>query len=491
MNELHELTALDLATAYRDGITTPREVVDHLLARVHAHSDAVGAFVTVTAEAARTAADEATTRLRDDPDDAPLLLGVPTGIKDLNATAGVRTTYGSSVTADTVPEVSDEVVLRVERAGLVSIGKTNTPEFGSPCYTEPDVAPPARTPYDLGRSAGGSSGGAAAAVAAALLPLAQGSDGGGSIRIPASACGLVGIKPSRGRISTAPMFGDVSGLSTAGPLATTVRDAAALLDAMSGPAVGDPTWAAPLPAGWTYLSYCEPSFSRLRIARFACPQISDSPVEPEVLTGYERASSLLTELGHDVEDVQLPLSDRMLAFFETVWSVGAASWPLPAERETELRPLTRWLRARGSATSGPGFAQALVGMRQAAAAILRTLAPYDVVLTPTLAQPPAPVGGLRDDDDPAADFEAQKRFTPFTALWNVTGMPAVSLPLHWTPEGLPVGVMLGGRPGQDEIVVHLAAQVEDVCAVDGRWPHPATPFTAAHAMHRAPAPGER
>ncbi len=483
MTELHELTALDLAAAYRRRDTSPREVVDHLLARIDAHSDAVGAFVTVTASAARQAADAAAERLRHSPTVAPPLLGVPTAIKDLNQTAGVRTTFGSIVTADTVPQVSDELVLRIERAGLISLGKTNTPEFGSPCYTEPEVAPPARTAYDLQRSAGGSSGGAGAGVAAGLLPLAQGSDGGGSIRIPASVCGLVGLKPSRGRVSAAPIFGDVSGLSAAGSLATTVRDAAALLDAMAGPAVGDPTWAAPLADGDSFLSRCDQTPGPLRIARFSTPPIADGPVHAEVLAGYERAAALLDEMGHRVEQVDLSLPDSTVSVFETVWSVGAASWPLPDAAEARLRPFTRWLRDRGRAVSGPGFAAALVGMRQAAATVLRTLAPYDVVLTPTLAQPPALVGGLRDDDDPAADFEAQKRFTPFTAAWNVTGMPAVSLPMHWTPEGLPVGVMLAGRPGEDALVVSLAAQIEAACAVNGRWPHPATPFTAAHG-HR-------
>ncbi|CAN5841368.1 amidase [soil metagenome] len=485
MTELHELTALDLAAAYRSRDTSPREVVDHLLARIDAHSDAVGAFVTVTASAARRAADAATERLRHSPAVTPPLLGVPTAIKDLNQTAGVRTTFGSVVTADTIPQVSDELVLRIERAGLISLGKTNTPEFGSPCYTEPEVAPPARTAYDLQRSAGGSSGGAAAAVAAGLLPLAQGSDGGGSIRIPASVCGLVGLKPSRGRVSSAPVYGDVSGLSAAGPLATTVRDAAALLDAMAGPAVGDPTWAPPLAAGDSFLAECDQPPGPLRIARFSHPPIADGPVHPEVLAGYNRATALLETLGHRVEDVDLGLPGSTVALFETVWFVGAASWPLPAQAEKRVRPLTQWLRARGRAVSGPGFAAALVGMRQAAAAVIAHLAPYDAVLTPTLAQPPVVVGGLRDDADPAADFEAQKRFTPFTAVWNVTGMPAVSLPLHWTVDALPVGMMLAGRPGEDALVVRLAAQVEAARAVEGRWPHPRTPFTAAHGWARA------
>ena len=483
MPDLHELTALDLAAAYRRGDTSPREVVDHLLARVDAYADAVGAFVTVTHERARSAADRAGELLHEHGDGAPALLGVPTAVKDLNQTAGVRTTFGSAVTADTVPAVSDELVLRMEAAGLVSLGKTNTPEFGAPCYTEPEVAPPARTPYDLDRSAGGSSGGAAAAVAAGLLPIAQGSDGGGSIRIPASVCGLVGFKPSRGRVSGAPVYGDITGLAAAGPLATTVRDAAVMLDAMAGPAVGDPTWAAPLPAGESYLGWCERPPRRLRIARYATPPIGDGTVDPDVLAGYERAARLLDELGHEIVDIELPVPEQTLQVFEIVWSVSSASWPLDPAREGELRPLTRWLRGRGAATTAPTFAGALVGMRQAAAAILQALAPYDAVLTPTLAQVPAAVGGLRDDADPARDFDNQKRFTPFTAIWNVTGMPAVSLPLHWTsPDSgpsLPVGVMLGGRPGDDHLLLALAAQVEDASTTAGRWPHPATAFTQA------------
>ena len=349
--------------------------------------------------------------------------------------AGVRTAFGSAVLRDNVPTISDEVVLRMEAAGMVILGKTNTPEFGAPCYTEPEVAPPARTPYDLDRSAGGSSGGAASAVAAGLLPVAQGSDGGGSIRIPASVCGLVGVKPTRGRVSSSPVHGDITGLGVAGPLATTVRDAAALLDAVAGPAVGDPTWAPPLPDDETYRGWCDRAPRRLRVARFATPPISDQPVEPDVLDGYERASRLLEELGHEVVDIDFVVPERTLSVFEVVWSVSSASWPLDPADEERLRPLTQWLRARGASTPAPAFAGALVGMRQAAAGILQTLAPYDAVLSPTLAQLPAPVGGLRDDADPARDFDNQKRFTPFTAIWNVTGMPAVSLPLHWTGEG--------------------------------------------------------
>ena len=466
MTQLHDLTALEQGAAVRRREVSPVELVEHYLERVDRLSDDVGAFVTVTGELARRQARIAETRAAD----GGPLFGVPTAVKDLNLTAGVRTTFGAKALADFVPDVSDEVVLRLEAAGTISLGKTSTPEFGSPCYTEPDVAPPARTPWDLTRMAGGSSGGAGAAVAAGLVPVAQGSDGGGSIRIPASCCGLVGFKPSRGRISGGPMHGDPVGLGTAGPLARTVRDAAALLDVMAGPAVGDPYWAAPLPAGETFLGSCDREPGRLRVARFATPVIADAAVHPESLAAYEAAGRLLEGLGHDVEDVEVPLARDAVDVFETCWSVLTALAQVPEGRGDDLRPLTRWLIERGRAVSGPEFGLAVGELRRVAARAVRRLAPYDVVLTPTLAQPPLPVGAIRDDADPARDFRNQKEFTPFTSAWNVTGMPAVSLPLHVTPDGLPVGVMLAARPGEDAPLFSLAAQVEAVGPWAGRHP---------------------
>ena len=450
--------ALELAAAFRRGDTTPAEAVEFYLERIEAHGDSVGAFVTVTAEAARAKAAAATVRIRRG---EPLsnLDGVPTGIKDLAMTEGLVTKLGSAATTDFVPSFSDEVVNKISAAGLVSLGKTNTPEFGFPCYTEPDIAPPARTPYDLARGAGGSSGGAAAAVAANLLPVAHGSDGGGSIRIPASVCGLVGFKPSRGRISRAPFYGDITGLSTSGPLASTVRDSAAFLDVMAGHTVTDALWAAETPNG-SLLDWCDRDPGKLRIARFAKPVIADAVVNPEVLAAYQDLSTTLSRLGHEVVDVDPPMGDDVIGAFETVWAVSAALWPLDPAREHLLRPLTRWLRDRGQGASAPEFGNAMVVMQQAGARTLAALAPYDIVLTPTLAQLPAPIGGIRNDDDPAADFEAQKAFTPFTSAWNVTGMPAVSLPTGWSEAGLPIGTMLGAKPGQDHLLYALSAQVE-------------------------------
>jgi amidase len=450
VSELHDLTALEQGDAVRRGEVSPRELAEHYLER----SDDVGAFVTATPVLALERADS----LLPPPEDAGPLYGVPTAIKDLNLTAGVRTTFGSAAFADFVPDISDAVTEAIEAAGMVSLGKTNTPEFGSPCYTEPDVAPPAVTPWDRGRMAGGSSGGAAAAVAAGLVPVAQGSDGGGSIRIPASCCGLVGLKPTRGRISGWPTYGEVTGLATAGSLGRTVRDAAALLDVLAGRRPGDPSWAPP-PAS-SFLSACDREPGRLRIARFAEPVIADADVDPECLRAWEDASTLLASLGHAVEDIAVPMPREAVATFETCWAVLTALSPVTPEQERLLRPLTRWLADWGHRVSGPEFGLALGAMRRYAADCLATLTPYDAVLTPTLAVPPLPVGALRDDDDPAADFEAQKAFTPWTSTWNVTGMPAVSLPLHWTPSGLPVGVMIAARPADEELLLSLAAQVE-------------------------------
>ncbi|MCD6639697.1 MAG: amidase, partial [Nocardioides sp.] len=336
------------------------------------------------------------------------------------------------------------------------------------CYTEPDVAPPAVTPWDRTRTAGGSSGGAAAAVAAGLLPVAPGSDGGGSIRIPASCCGLVGLKPTRGRISAAPSYGDPVGLSTSGSLARTVRDAAALLDVLAGRRVGDPFWA-PAPSG-SFLAACDAAPGRLRVGRFLAPVITDVDVHPESVTAYESASRLLADLGHDVEDVPVPIPREAVADFETCWAVLTALSEPPVGREHQLRPLTRWLSERGRAVSGPEFGLAIGQLRRHAATALEALAPYDVVLTPTLAAPPVPVGTLRDDEHPERDFEAQKAFTPWTSAWNVTGMPAVSLPLHWSDSGLPVGVMLAARPAEEELLLGLAAQVEEASPWAGRRP---------------------
>jgi amidase len=461
VSELHELTALEQAAAVRAGQVSPTELVEHALVRIESLDPGLGAFVTVTPERALAAAAEAEQRLHAG-GDLPPLLGVPTAIKDLNHTAGVRTTFGSTVLADFVPDLDDAVVTKLAAAGTISVGKTNTPEFGFPCYTDNDLVGPARCPWDPSRLAGGSSGGAAVAVAAGMLPFAQGSDGGGSIRIPASINGLVGIKPTRGRVSNAPFGGDVTGLGTNGPLARTVRDAAAMLDAMAGPVEGDPVWAPPLPVGETFLGAADRAPGRLRIGRVLESPMPGVELEPEVAAAFDDAAALLGSLGHEVEDVATGLlTPAVLTAFERAWCLSATMLPVPAERIGQLRPLTRELRARGLALSARAAMEALTGLRLFARRFVQATGRYDVLLAPVCTMTPRPLGWFDGDGDGAADFERQKRYAAFTALYNVTGQPAVSVPLHWTAAGLPVGTMLVGRPADEATLIALSAQLED------------------------------
>jgi amidase len=470
MTRLHDLTALEQAAAVRAKEVSPTELVEHYLARIEAFDVGLGAFITVTADRARAAAAAAEERLRLG-GELPPLLGVPTAIKDLNNTAGVRTTFGSAVLADFVPQVDDAVVKKLAAAGTISVGKTNTPEFGFPCYTDNDLAGPARCPWDRSRLAGGSSGGAAVAVAAGMVPFAQGSDGGGSIRIPASINGLFGLKPSRGRVSNAPYGGEVTALGTNGPLARTVRDAAAMLDAIAGPVLGDPAWAPPLPAGETFLGWTDRAPGRLRIGRFQEAGVPGVELEPEVRAAFEDASALLGELGHDVEDVPPGLlGPEVLPSFEHVWALSGTTLPVPPDRVHELRPLTRELRARGLALTAQDAMEAMLALRLFSRRFLQATARYDVLLAPVCTMTPRPVGWFDADGDGAADFERQKRYAAFTALFNVTGQPAVSVPLFWTDTGLPIGTMLVGRPADETTLLSLSAQLEAARPWAGRHP---------------------
>jgi amidase len=460
--ELHELTAVEQARAVRDRTVSPVELVEHHLRRIEAMDGILGAFVTVTADAALNAARAAEQQVMRaaGADALPPLLGVPIAIKDLHLTAGVRTTFGSTVFSDFVPQLDDDVVRLLREAGTISLGKTATPEFGLPCYTEPAGRPPTVTPWETSLLAGGSSGGAAAAVAGRLVPFAQGSDGGGSIRIPASVCGLVGLKPTRGRVSRGPVATDVTLLSVIGPLARTVLDAAVMLDVMSAPQAGEPYWAPPLPAGETFTVHTRRDPGVLRIGRYATPPVAGAELDPECRLAWERASTLLESLGHRVEDVPVPFDDQVLPVFEAVWSVASHGYPVDPAREPELQPLTRWWRQRGAAVTGPDFLRAMMQLQATARLAVIAHAAYDVVLTPTLAMPPRPVGWFTEGDDPAADFERQKLFTPYTAVYNVTGQPALSLPLQWTDGGLPIGVQLVGRPGAEATLLAVGAQLE-------------------------------
>lgn len=465
---LHDLTALEAAAAVRRGEVSPVELVEHALDRISRLDGTLGAFVTVTADTAlqQAKAAERAVLAADNPENLPSLLGVPTAIKDLNLTKGIVTKLGSTLYRDFVPSIDDYIVEALRTGGTISVGKTATPEFGLACYTETGIGPPARNPWDASRTPGGSSGGAAAAVAAGMIPLAQGSDGGGSIRIPASACGLVGLKPARGRVSKGPLEVDSSRLSVYGGLARTVRDAAAFLDAVAGPRPGDPD-PLPLPPQ-PFLSACERDPRRLRIGRFIQPPMQ-ADVDPQVRDAWEKASLLLSNLGHDVADIDSPVPPAAVPVFETVWAVSAHTAPVDPAREAELRPLTRYLRERGRVVSGPQYAQAVGTLALFARQAMAASAEFDAVLSPTLATLPPPIGWFTEVD-PATDFERQKRFTPYTAAVNSTGQPAISLPLYQSVEGLPIGMMLVGRRADEATLLSLAAQLEAVAPWRDRHP---------------------
>jgi amidase len=463
VSELHELDAHDQAALLRTGKVTSVELVAHHLERVESIGRQLGAFVTVTADTALAEARRADERLASG-EETPPFLGVPTAFKDLTFTAGVPTTMGSPILRDFVPPVDAYVVTLVERAGFISLGKTNTPEFALSSFTDNDLVGESRTPWDLTLNAGGSSGGAAAAVAAGLVPVAPGSDGGGSIRIPASCCGIVGFKPSRGRVSAGPVGSDWSGLAVDGTLARTVRDAAALLDAMAHPMPGDPR---PLPdPSVPFLQWARREPERLRIARWSTPYLPGIDVDPTAIEAWESASRLLESLGHELVDVDNPFPPELEPEFNVVWSSGmAASWDslslitgAPGDL-AQVRASTRYWLERGSRATAVELAHAIQFIEAATRDILTRHSAFDAWLTPTLALPPQTTSWFTPDD-PAEVHRRELRFTPFTAVYNMAGVPAASLPLHWTDNGLPIGVMLAGRPGGDGPLFSLLAQVE-------------------------------
>ena len=457
MFELHHLTAQEQGDWLRRGEITPVELVTHYLDRIERLNGGLGAFVTVTGEAAlhRAAGIPASVPR------AAALWGLPFADKDLTARAGVPTGYGSRLMADFVPELSDELATVLDAAGGISLGKTAVPEFGLPCYTESAVAPPARNPWDVALGAGGSSGGAAVAVAAGLLPFAPGSDGGGSIRIPAAATGLVGVKPSRGLIPSGSGLAALAGLAVPGPIARTVADAAMLLDAM---AEGDYQYAVRAPRwdGGALLNAAVRGEGRYQIG-----VTTDSPwssgydiaVSPEASAALDLASREFDAMGHGLEPVALEPDDSYVGAFRVIWQAGASGIPAEGAELALLEPLTAWLVARGRELSARELAAALVELTAYERSVIRQFAPYDAIMTPALALPPRPIGWF-DADDPERNFALQVQYTPFTSLANVAGLPAITLPVAQTAHGLPMGVQLIGRPGGEHVLLSLGAQLE-------------------------------
>jgi amidase len=450
--ELAFASALEQAELVRSREVSPVELVAGYLERIERIDPDLNAFVTVCDEEAlqeARRAEEAT-------GERPPFHGVPFPVKDLTETAGVRTTFSSRAYANHVPEHDMALVRRLREAGFILLGKTNTPEFGLAPVTEPELNGPTRNPWNLERTPGGSSGGAAAAVAAGLAPAAHGSDGGGSIRIPASCCGLFGIKPARGRISNAPYADGSMALGTSGPLTRTVGDAAALLDVLAGYEPGDAHWAPPPARPFAAQVHDDPG--PLRVALVTTPP-ADVPVNDACVRAAHEAGLLLEELGHAVEETAAPWRDAdFMPLFLLVWQVSPTLYPQATPELVE--PLTRAFMARAQETSSVQYIRTVVRLQILARRVVSFCLGYDLVLTPTLALPPVPTGWIYQADDPWSQFERMVEFTPFTALVNVTGQPAVSLPLSQTDDGLPVGVQLIGRPADEATLLRVSAQVE-------------------------------
>jgi amidase len=449
--ELAFATALEQAHTIRKGEATSTELVELYLERITRLDPELNAFVTVSADEAVARARELDSTNGDEP-----FRGVPVAVKDLTATAGIRTTYSSRAYADNVPDFDTAVVRRLREAGFVIVGKTNTPEFGTTAFTESELNGATRNPWNTERTPGGSSGGAAAAVAAGLVPIAQGTDGGGSIRIPASCCGLFGLKPARGRVSSAP-FSSLEGLSTSGPISRTVADAAALLDVLEGYEPGDPWWAPPPERAFREEPGADPG--RLRIAATSDPPV-DTPVDAACADAVAAAARLLDELGHDVSEQTPPWREPdLFDAFLTVWQVSPTLYPLPDV--SFLTSLNRGLAEAAYATSAAAYAQAVVRLQMLARRVMAFWSEVDVVLTPTLAMPPVPIGWQDEVDGALAQLLRSVAFTPFTAIANLTGLPAVSLPLAESPDGLPIGVQAIGPPAGEATLLRLSAQLEE------------------------------
>ncbi|MGO4692554.1 amidase [Glaciibacter sp. 2TAF33] len=473
MAELHELSALEQWQALQRSEVSPAELTEHYLRRIDALNPGLGAFVTVTADAALARARHVEAAV---PRTVPLW-GLPFGDKDLQLRAGVPARFGSRLMADFVPDESDDLVRALDDAGAVSLGKTNTPEFGLPSYTESLASPPARNPWDPSLGAGGSSGGAAVAVAARMLPFAPGSDGGGSVRIPAAACGLVGVKPSRGRVPAASGIDKLGGLGVAGPLACTVTDAALLLDAMITPRGGRPEhhFALRAPgADVPLLASAVRGEGRFQLGVMTTSAWDDAyeiTLDPEAIVALDAAVAEFSALGHGIEPAALLQDDTYPPAFRTIWQASAAGIPAETpEAEQLLEPLTRWLLHRGRALSARVLAEALAALAAYERSFIAQLSRFDAVLTPALALTPRPVGWY-DQDDGERNFEQQVQYTPFTSMINVSGLPAIVLPVHQTSAGLPMGVQLIGRPGGEATLFALGAQLERRI----RWQHRVPP----------------
>ncbi|HEV2356245.1 MAG TPA: amidase family protein [bacterium] len=448
--------ALELDRLIRAGDVSPVEVTDAVLDRVARLNPALGAYITVTGDLARAQAREAEARARRGERRGPLD-GVPYSVKDLEDTAGVRTTYGSRWFEQHIPSEDGAAAGRLRATGAILVGKTNTPHFGHKDMTDNLIGPPCRNPWRLDRTSGGSSGGAATAVAAGLGPVAHGSDGAGSIRCPAALCGVVGFKPSFGRVPSYPSPDPWAARSHTGPITRTVRDAALVLSALAGPDPRDPL-SIDRPAE-DYVGGCDRGARGLRVAWSA--DLGYLPVDPEVRAIAEGAARRFGDLGCSVEAPALGWPD-LREPHRVIWEVGVASRQQDRAREHPERmepSLLRMVVAAGR-VSALDYGRALLARAPFYQAVRRFFEGYDLLLTPTM-----PVAAWPVEPDSGAVIDGREAPTllerlTFTFPFNLTGQPAASIPCGWTHEGLPVGLQIIGRWHADADVLRAAAAFE-------------------------------
>jgi amidase len=469
-DEIGNLDATAQADLVRKKEVKPLELVEATIERIEKVNPQINAVVTKMYDQARAAANG---EIGDG-----AFAGVPFLLKDLQAAyAGVTMSAGSKYLKDFVPNEDSELVVRYKRAGLIVVAKTNTPEFGILPTTEPDLFGAARNPWNTAHATGGSSGGSAAAVAAGIVPMAHANDGGGSIRIPASCCGVFGLKPTRARNPLGPNFGDMfSGLIAEHAVTRTVRDSAALLDATSGAAPGDPYWAPP-PAR-PFAEEVGADTGKLRIALSTRAPLG-TPVHADCVAAVEDAAKLLADLGHDVTEAAPQINGEMLVkSFMAIWSAGLtwtihslsfATGRMPAEGELEAGTMA--LNEMGQKVGAADYLLAVQYIQILGRQIAAFMKDYDLILTPTLGSPPLPLGSFASTaEDAMAGMRVATAFVPFTPICNATGQPAMSVPLYWNAEGLPVGTHFVGRFGDEATLFRLAAQLEQARPWAGRRP---------------------
>jgi amidase len=461
VSELLFRSAGELAALVHSGEVSARELVAASLARIDESQPTLNAFTHVAHESALAAAEAIA------PGDPRPFAGVPIAIKDNRPVAGMPLTLCSDLFGDFVPRHDAFCVRRLREAGFVIVGKTALPEMGILPTTESRRFGPTRNPWAGDRTPGGSSGGSAAAVAAGVVPIAHGNDGGGSTRIPAACCGLLGLKTARGRVSLGPDSGQ-SFLVGDGVLTRTVADTAALLDVLAGYERGDANWAPPPPAPFTELAARPPE--RMRIGLALNTPLEGAILDPVCEAGAREAAALLESLGHRVEEIVPPwsgldlLSDFTRAFGPSVSMSTLVGGRLARRDPTaeDVEPLTwaLWERARGQDTLSLLSAQNR--LESVARSLVAFFSPYDAVLTPALAQRPVPIGTIHGrGPDPWDHYRRSGSFTPYTAIVNVTGQPAISLPLFHGEDGLPTGVQLIGPPAREDVLLQLARELEE------------------------------